>query len=57
MLYFYCRGCGGYCVFCLYCEAWNCRKYECFVVQMLYVYVFLIIWQSSMLRSACLAVC
>ena len=20
-----CRGCDGYCVFCLYCEAWSCR--------------------------------
>ena len=20
-----CRGCGGCCVFCLYCEAWSCR--------------------------------
>ena len=20
-----CKGCDGYCVFCLYCEAWNCR--------------------------------
>ena len=20
-----CRGCDGCCVFCLYCEAWNCR--------------------------------
>ena len=20
-----CRGCDGWCVFCLYCEAWNCR--------------------------------
>ena len=19
-----CRGCDGYCVFCLYCEAWSC---------------------------------
>ena len=20
-----CRGCDGWCVFCLYCEAWSCR--------------------------------
>ena len=39
-----CKGCDGCCVFCLYCDAWSCRcpvdgKCECFVMQMLYMFV------------------
>ena len=39
-----CKGCDGYCVFCLYCDTWSCRcssmgNMSVFVMQMLYVCV------------------
>ena len=52
---FLCKGCDGYCVFCLYCDAWSCR---CLCMGTMSVsscrccMFVCILWQFSVLHSA-----